>query len=241
MLKQYDFVFRTPYLDEVQSEPAVKIHGILMHSIPHESAQKMHESKYHPFSVYCVPANDNQSVITRISSLAVDADILISAAVKQDKIKISGLKPADIIKRGEIIEADYRKIAENLEGKKFKLDFITPSVFKTGGTESGFPDISMHFLSVIRKMNEFENQNIDFDEFRKAFYKCKIHDWMFENCRYNISGRFIPGMTGYTIISMPDDLDAAMMLKHIFVYASFSGTGARTGMGMGGFFFSSYR
>ncbi|WP_044975906.1 CRISPR system precrRNA processing endoribonuclease RAMP protein Cas6 [Ruminococcus sp. HUN007] len=159
------------------------------------------------------------------------------AAYNLDKVKISGLKPAEIIKRGEIHEADYSEIADSLSGSKFRLNFMTPSTFKTGGTETGFPDISMHFLSVIRRINEFEGLNISFEDFRRAFYKCRIFDWNFTNCKYNISGRLISGMTGYTVIGLPSDTEVAALLKKIFVYASFSGTGARTGIGMGGFFF----
>lgn len=92
----------------------------------------------------------------------------------------------------------------------------------------------MHFLSVIRRMNEFEGTAIDFDAFRKALYCCRFGEWELRQFRYNISGIQIPGMTGFVDMELPDD-ENGEFLRRIFVYASFSGTGGRTGMGMGGF------
>ena len=44
-------------------------------------------------------------------------------------------------------------------------------------------------------------------------------------------------MTGFAEITLPEDTAEQELLKKIFLYATFSGTGGRTGMGMGGFFF----
>lgn len=236
MLKRYDFSFSSQGIGNVYSELAVKIHGVLMHSIPGEVAVKMHEKKYHPFSLFCVLSEDGSRIITRVSSLCEDADSIVETASRLDTIDIKGMGEVCIYSGGEIYEKSLSQLIDEVSGKRFRLMFMTPSVFKTGGKETGFPDVSMHFLSVIRRMKEFEGENIDFDEFRKAFYKCKITDWQFANHSYNISGINVPGMTGYTDIILPDG-EEQILLKKVFIYASFSGTGGRTGMGMGGFFF----
>lgn len=236
MLKQYDFAFQSNELGKINSEFAVKIHGIIMHNMMQNDAQRLHISKYHPFSIYCVPSNEKNIVITRVSSLSKDGDSVINSAMKLKSVPLAGITPAKIIKYGELSSFEYNVISDCIRSNKLRLMFLTPSVFKIAGTETGFPDVTMHFISVIRKINEFEGENIDFDNFRKTFYKCKIKKWNFKEYRYNISGRNIPGMTGFMEIILPDNESEKNLLKKIFAYASFSGTGARTGMGMGGFF-----
>lgn len=236
MLKQYDFAFSSKGIENVHSELAVKIHGMLMYNVPDADAKRMHQNKYHPYSLYCVPAMDGRKIITRISSIHESSDIFVEKAAKLDAVNIKGMGIVKITEKGEIFESELSYLADRIKGRRFRLQFITPSVFKVKGNEFGFPDISMHFISVIRRMNEFEGENINFDDFRKALYKCRIDSWQFNSHKYNISGTHIPGMTGYTDILLPEDEDQ-MMLKKVFIYASFSGTGGRTAMGMGGFFF----
>lgn len=236
MLKQHDFVFGSMGIENVHSEIAVKIQGMLMHIIPQEIAMQMHENKYHPYAIYCVPQDNGQKILTRVSSLDALGDIFIEAVSKLNYVYIQGMGKVKIIGRGETFTSDLSSIVRSLNGRRFRLAFITPSVFKIKGNETSFPDVTMHFLSVIRKMNEFECVNIDFDLFRKSYYRCKINDWRFYSHTYNVSGIMVPGMTGYVDVVLPND-PAQQLLKKVFAYASFSGTGGRTGMGMGGFVF----
>ncbi|GEM_PF-592007 len=237
MLIQYDFSVRIPGIEHVYSEIAVKIHGALMYRIPQEKAQQLHEKKYHPFSLYCVPGEEKNIVLTRISSLHESCDIVPETASGLDSLLIKGAGKAEIIQKGELFRTSLPELMPRTNGRTYRLLFLTPSVFKTAGKESGFPDVTMHFISVIRRMNEFEGEQLDFDSFRKAFYHCQFGEWQFQQYDYNISGIHLPGMTGHADILLPSDAEEQKMLKKIFLYASFSGTGGRTGMGMGGFFF----
>ncbi len=237
MLKQYDFAFDSKGIENVYSEIAVKIHGLLMHAIPDADAKNMHKDKYHPFSLFCIPSEDGKKVITRISSLNESGNVIVDTASKLDKIKITGMGEVKITKKGSVLESELSELVAGMKWRKYRLEFLTPSVFKVGGKETSLPDVTMHFLSVIRRMNEFEGENIDFDEFRKAFYKCRLGAWDFRSFDYNITGVRSPGMVGSVEINLPDEENLQLMLKKVFVYASFSGTGGRTGMGMGGFFF----
>ena len=237
MLSQYDFIMKIPGIENVYSEIAVKVHGALMHNIPEAAAKALHERKYHPFSIYCVPDKAPDTVMTRISSLEESCDILIDTAQKLPSLNIKGVGRAEILHQSEIFHISLEDLVQRTTGRKFRLMFVTPSVFKISGKETGFPDVTMHFLSVIRRMNAFEGEQIDFDAFRKIFYHCQFGAWEFQQYRYNISGIHLPGMTGYADIFLPENAEEQELLKKIFLYAAFSGTGGRTGMGMGGFFF----
>ena len=229
MLRQYDFTMKIPEIEKVYSEIAVKVHGAFMYHIPEQDARRLHEQKYHPFSVYCVPAAEKNTVQTRVSSLHESCDVVVNTA--------AGLDSAEIIQKGEIFSTSLEELLPRTSGRKYRLLFLTPSAFKTAGKETGFPDVTMHFISVIRRMNEFEGEHLEFDDFRKIFYHCRFGEWQFQQYDYNISGIHVSGMTGHAEIVLPDDAAEQELLKKVFLYASFSGTGGRTGMGMGGFFF----
>ena len=237
MLRQYDFTMKIPEIEKIYSEIAVKVHGALMYRIPQQDAKKLHEQKYHPFSVYCVPGENQNTVFTRVSSLHESCDIVVKTVSRLDSLIIKGAGKAEIIEKGEIFSTSLNTLVQRTKGRKYRLLFLTPSVFKTAGKETGFPDVTMHFISVIRRMNEFEGEQLDFDAFRRVFYHCQFGEWQFQQYDYNVSGIHLPGMTGHADILLPSDTGEQEMLKKIFLYASFSGTGGRTGMGMGGFFF----
>ena len=232
MLKQYKFSFYLPNPGAVRSEVAVKLHGMLMNVIPPADAERMHERKYHPFSICCTPAEDGHTMLARVSSLHESGDAVVEGAHALRSVFIPGvgLQP---VTPGESLEGTLDDLAA-LVKPRCRLQFLTPSSFKSRGSEMGFPDVTMHFISVIRRMNAFEGTDIDFDAFRRAFYYCRFGAWKFTQCRYNISGMKIPGMVGYADADLPDGEEGAL-LRRMFAYASFSGTGGRTGMGMGGF------
>ena len=163
-----------------------------------------------------------------------------------DDIYLKRLKKKCYNKNGdEILDPDntsngycYRaKFTLNLENIKGS---ITSAKYCNSNNEEcdldKYGGKTVKFTNNTNISDEFEGENINFDDFRKALYKCRIDSWQFNSHKYNISGTHIPGMTGYTDILLPEDEDQ-MMLKKVFIYASFSGTGGRTAMGMGGFFF----
>jgi len=236
MLKQYNFELKISNTDNIYSELAVKLHGALMSRLNEQDIRSLHENKYHPFSLYCVPAEESGIFLASVSSLHENGDMMISAAVGLDSVIIKGAGRAAVIRKGAVTANTLDELTRNINGRKFRLMFLTPSAFKVAGKETGFPDVTMHFISVLRKMQEFEGLQIDFDMFRKAFYQCRLREWQFREYQYNISGIHVPGMTGSVDIELPDT-EIQHLLKKVFLYASFSGTGGRTGMGMGGFLF----
>ena len=80
MLKQYKFSFYLPDPGAVRSEVAVKLHGMLMNVIPPADAERMHERKYHPFSICCTPAEDGHTMLARVSSLHESGDAVVEGA-----------------------------------------------------------------------------------------------------------------------------------------------------------------
>ena len=234
MLRQYDFSFPLPDLTLVHSELAVKLHGALMHSIPADAAEQMHERNYHPFSLYCMPEKGGRTVLARISTLGTEGEPMLRAAQAMRTFFIPGVSKLPVTP-GSSMETELTAMAERLCGERFRLMFLTPSCYKTGGRETGLPMLPMHFHSVLRRMEAFEGEHIETDDFQRAFCHCRFGDWTLQQAQYNISGLMLSGMTGYADLTLPGG-EYSALLRRVFAYAAFSGTGARTGMGMGGFF-----
>ena len=72
------------------------------------------------------------------------------------------------------------------------------------------------------------------DEFKEAFSCAVFEEYRLESVKYNVSGNIISGMTGYCRILFPKDEEQNILLRKVIAYASYSGIGGKTSMGMGG-------
>ena len=130
MLKQYDFSFSAKGIENIWSDIAVKVHGAIMNIIPDNAAKEMHKNKYHPFSIFSIPSEDKKSIITRVSSLNENGNIIVNSAFRMNNIIIKGIGKIDIIQSDNIYEKELQVLLNEVGGRDFRLVFITPSVFK---------------------------------------------------------------------------------------------------------------
>lgn len=233
MLNRMDLYAYFGSSDMLLSEPAVKIHGAMMKAIPTQYASKLHLNGYHPYSVYVIPYGSG--FIIRISTLNDEAAEIIQCMGKLEKITLFGTdepmlitdrKPHDPIKK--------EALTNELSGQKCRIEFVTPAMIKTGGKPSAFPDIPSYFLSVIRKYNTFEGEELSHDSFVEAWKNASLDEYELKSVKYNVSGHIFPGMVGYCDITFPKNKSQADLLKRVIAYSTYSGVGGKTGMGMGG-------
>ncbi len=219
-------------VDGLQSEISVKIHGAMMKQITAEYAKKLHISEYHPYSIYVFPYGSGY--VIRVSALNEEAKEIIDAMSELKKITLYGVKEPLVVTDIKPYEPIDVHSFSSIGGKTARLEFITPAMIKTGGRPSCKPDIPTYFYSVILKYNQFENENIDFNEFVEAYNAVQIEAYSLESTRYNVTGHIFPGMLGYVDFSFPRNKAQSRLLKTVFSYAEYCGVGGKTGMGMGG-------
>lgn len=233
MIYQADIYTDIADVSEVYSEMAVKIHGAVMKAVPKEYSAKMHISGYHPFSVFTVPSENG--FIIRVSALCDEARIIPEAIALKNQIRIYGMKqPLKIVGYDVAEPVNAEQAYTYINEKGCDLIFITPAVIKTKGRFSAVPDISAYFYSTICKYNEFENDKISYDEFKEAFSEVFFESFHLDSVKYNVSGNLIPGITGNCRILFPKEKRKNVLLRKVIAYASYSGIGGKTGMGMGG-------
>lgn len=233
MLYQTDIYTTSADSSELYSDLSVKIHGAAMKAIPTEYAGKMHSMSYHPFSIFSI--RHENGFIIRVSALTDEASVIPDTLARLDELKIYGLKqPLKIVdvNRAEPIHAEHagNYISEN----GCKLTFVTPAMIKTGGIPSAKPDICSYFYSVILKLNEYEAQELSYEDFQAAINAAQFGNYQLSSSSFNAGGHRFPGMTGYCELIFPGDKKKNQLLRKVIAYSTYSGIGGKTGQGMGG-------
>lgn len=233
MLYQTDIYTAPADISDVMSDISVKIHGAAMNAIPKDYAAKMHEKGYHPFSVFTVDTDNG--LLIRVSALCDEAKVISDALCSLSSIKVFGanepIKITSCENADPINAADAEKY---INDRSCTLEFVTPAMIKTKDRPSAAPDICGYFRSVVNKYNTFENDTIEFDEFKEAFGSANFDSYHLESTKYNVSGNIFPGMIGSCKLYFPKDKRQNMLLRRIIAYATYSGVGGKTGQGMGG-------
>lgn len=233
MIYQTDIYTDTADISKVYSEMAVKIHGAAMKAIPADYSRKMHTPSYHPFSIFVVPTE--YGFIIRVSALCDEAKIIPETLSQKKSLKIYGMKqPLKILKSESAEPLDAEKAYNYISEKGCIITFITPATIKTKGRFSAVPDISAYFYSTVCKYNEFQEEKISHDKFKEAFSFVIFEEFQLESVKYNVSGNIISSMTGCCRILFPEDEKKNILLRKVIAYASYSGIGGKTSMGMGG-------
>lgn len=233
MLYQTDIYTAAANTGNVFSDIAVKIHGAAMKAIPKEYAARMHEQVYHPFSIFTVPVEDR--FVIRVSALCDEARMIPDMLSTKKSIDIYGMsEPLEFTEVSGSEPISARDAGNYISEKGCRITFVTPAGIKTNGKFSAPPDLPAYFYSTICKYNAFETDSISFDDFKEAFSKSSIGEYCLESVKYNVSGHILPGMTGFFDIRFPENIRYNSILRKVIAYASYSGTGGKTSMGMGG-------
>jgi CRISPR-associated endoribonuclease Cas6 len=234
MLNQTDIYTSDGDISDIKSDITVKIHGAVMTLIKAEYAEKLHKQEYHPFSIFTLPRQGGYLI--RISSLNTEAEQLASVLCKEKKLTIFGMsEPLEIVGYDKSSPVRAEMLEEYVTQNICRLNFVTPAVIKTGGKPCCKPDIAKYFYSVILKYNAFEKNQLSFNDFQNAFDSADFGSFSLQSVFYNVSGNNYPGMTGFCDVKLPKNRDQADLLKKVFAYATYSGVGGKTALGMGGF------
>lgn len=234
MIQQIDIYTKAIDTSRLYSDLSVKIHGYIMSKISSDYAAELHDGTVNPFSIYTVDAGD--CYITRISVLNRQAQEIIDVFEGGGKIRVFGTDSnLELlgIKRNSSME--FSNLVSNLNKNKYRLSFVTPAMFRQNGVLKCTPDLSVYFNSVVQKLSKFEKIEIAMENVRQAFDELKIEEYSLQTQKHKSGSRYINGMTGYIDVVLPQEKEAAKLLKTILAYATFSGVGGQTTQGMGGF------
>jgi len=239
MLEQLDLYIKSADTSELFSNLGVKLHGFIMSRIDSDYAKRLHNPREHtPFSLFVF--DSGEGFICRISTLTDEASQILDAMQNVGKIKVYGItEPLTIenmIRSNPIVRQDIVRIVTK---KKYVLNFITPAVYKKDGKFCNMPELYRYFRTVVEKINRFESMDIEYRDIAEIFESyLKVGEYRYESSSYLLGGYIIPAMIGGASISIAarkeESDNKPEILRLLLGYATFSGVGGKTSLGMGG-------
>lgn len=236
MLEQVDVYFARTDFSSLLSHPAVKLHGWLFGSLPADTADRLHHLRLNPFSLYALDGED--SFLVRFSVVDKIADPVLDSVKSAEEIMLYGADaPLRVLRRTEHPKIALDEAAEHiLRHSRGGVDvsFLTPSAHRDGKVVVGFPEFPRLFQSVVNKMNIFGALGMHEQAACALFHHQGIQHFSMDSCTFRIGADLLPAFTGRVIFRLPKNREDRMTMARILAYATYSGVGAKTGMGMGG-------
>ena len=216
-------------------------HGHLIECLDSAWADKMHEQSLRPYSQYITWSAD--SIIWHVNVLNEEAFENILVPLMKHTTFHSEHNDYDI----ELSEFTITKNIsyENLEAAAWKeqrqlhdvkVEFLSPTSFKTNGTYAIFPFPELMLNSLIRKWNTFSDASIleEQDLAKHIASVIEITDYNLHMQPFYVEGQRIRAFRGAASFGR-FHTDAAMRMTAMLLnYAEFAGIGIKTALGMGG-------
>jgi len=234
MLNQLDIYLRSADISPLHSDLGIKIHGFIMSKINTTYANFLHTQEPRPFSLFVY--NSGYGFVCRISTLNDEALQVINMLENIDKIIVYGIDKSLFVEKIDRCNSiNVAEISNIMTKKKYTIDIITPATRKTTGEYTNPPDLCKYFNSVASKLKFYEKISIENSELEELFSNIKMNKYSFESKNFMLGGKNIPSMTGNCDITINSNGEQLKKIKLLLGYASYSGIGAKTSLGMGGF------
>ena len=217
------------------------MHGWLMENISCEWAETMHSMQVRPYSQYLVIKEGKPywrlATLTEeaFHHMVVPVMKLRSVYLKQSGMEI-GLGPVQICKTETYPEMEKRFFETMEKIHHVEMRFCTSTSFKTQGTYAIFPEPHLLFCNLITKWNTFSTSSVlEEDKLTKHIAEgLAIVEYNLHTHPYSLEGRRIRAFRGTLRLGLfVNDMNARLTAL-LCSFASYSGTGIKTALGMGG-------
>ena len=214
-------------------------HGYIMKKIDPAFAEYFHYNTTNPFTSCVYWDKEKQKYYWRITTFNKKAYDMIASYFIEDKIERVYLEHKELeisVKSFSLYKTSFEELYLSNENKN-KINFLTPTAFKSNGIIHIFPNISTLLMGVINKINQHSNTVKLEDE--------KIITEFLENVyidEYNLRTRYffmeqirVKGFTGNIIIKLKNKNTLLNQLLNFLILSSeYTGFGIKTALGMGG-------
>ncbi len=221
---------------ELNSALAVKIHGWLLNTVSSALGEKLHAfGEVRPYSLY-VKSSDRDCDWLVLNILHENALELLEVVANMQYLTLSGIKePIIVCGIQSVIEKSTRDILEEKDKTEFRLEFLTPATYKLNNQYSNWFDLSRLIMGSVKKLNAFENTMINTRDFYGINESIDILNYQLKSVKYLINSNPINSFIGDAKCKVSGKTETMRQLKQILNYCQYSGIGAKTAMGMGGF------
>jgi CRISPR-associated endoribonuclease Cas6 len=217
------------------------LQGVLMEQIDSEFALFLHTQSLNPYSqsitlengktVWCVKTLNKNSYQNIIIPLKNDTFNKFTITKKNINVEIVS-KELIIKSKKELLEEFYNIPSD----KNIKIEFITPTAFKSNGRYVIMPDLRLIFQSLMNKYSassDNELQMFDEDTLEQLVDYSEISSYRLKSTYFPIEGVKIPSFKGELGIRFHGTDTMARYARMLFEFGQYSGIGIKTSMGMG--------
>lgn len=224
--------------DSIDYKKSSVFQGILMEQIDPEYAEKLHQSKLHPYSQYLL--KEKETLIWNICTLDEEAyEKIIIPLSKLNELELKkyhlnipiASKQISMIQDQELLDHFYNK-----EGERYlNIHFLSPTAFKKDGKYVNFPDLRLIYQSLMRK---YTNTSVDMsmedqDTLEEMVNKSEICGYRLQTVAFPLEKVHITGFIGKITIRLNGTDTMSRYIRLLFEYGEYSGVGIKTGIGMG--------
>lgn len=221
------------------------LHGALMQQLDPDYADILHQDSLKPYSQYIYFDKTDKHYIWKINSINKESKLNIT-----DKL-LTGLngkihldyKDIDLTINKKIVTetTTYKDIAEDYYLKKpfnriIKVNFITPTSFKSGGKFSIFPEIHHIYNSLLNKWNSFASEvSLKDDQILNHLVEnSEMIGYNLRSTKFDLEGTRIRSFKGEICLNVSGPESLVRIANLLFAFGEFSGVGAKCALGMGG-------
>lgn len=243
MLRLTEIPLQFPQGERVHPSMGSIMHGALMELVGTETAARLHEMSLRPYSQCVYYDARRREALWRLGTLSDTAYAHIVGSLEHCGGEIHLKQKGYTVGLGEVRSVQsctYEElIQEVFKGEKVpsgaELSFVTTTSFKHDGQYEIFPDVRRIFYSVLSRWNQFSPVLPMTEEGIEDMLaeEAQIFRYSLESRAFSLERRQIRGFYGQIELRFGDNEMAARLMGVLLRFASFSGIGMKTALGMG--------
>lgn len=243
MLRLTEIPLQFPKGERIHPSMGSIMHGALMELVGSNMAARLHEMSLRPYSQCVYYDAKRHEALWRLGTLSDVAYAYIVGSLEHCGGEIHLRQKGYTVGLG-VVRNIQSYTYEELIREVFQVDkvpngaelfFVTAASFKHNGQYEIFPDIRRVFYSALSRWNQFSpvlpmTQAGVEDMLAEAAY---ISRYSLESRSFSLERKQIQGFYGKVALRFGDNEMAARLMAVLLWFASFSGIGIKTALGMG--------
>lgn len=225
---------------ELNLQKSSLLHGVLM-EMASDSAyiDFLHKNKLHPFTQHLEIKNGNCAwVLSFLTEESFEKLYQAKLTTCQSFILKHNNQPVEITEREiQILSLkDLNDLLYNAQTPSiYRVEFITPTAFKSQGAYVIFPNLRLIYQSIMAKYDaSYSTETLKDGETLEEL--CKASSIIGYNLRtvpFSLEGARINGFCGTITLKLSKNRTLNNFINLLFTFASYSGVGIKTTLGMG--------
>lgn len=216
-------------------------HGILMKTLPSETATELHKVTLRPYAQHVEPLEGNKlrwHVGIWDKNLA---PLILGAVMGQSQVTLTGrdvvLTAIGSTHESIPVPAFMEKhLVEKEPSPCYEIKFKTPCTHKSGEPYALFPTMALIYQNLAWRLSKFDDYAILYDKeaVEQLTAQTQIIRYALKSAPYFLERTKILGYTGYICVNTDGPETMVRLSGLLLSLANYMGIGIKTAMGMGG-------